>query len=255
MAGSQFLTEDQENQLLGYPRISPVEQQARRQELTAFGLEGICQAGEQSLCDLQILGLGYVGLVVLVIREGKQFALKIRRTNAKRESLLPEAKAIRQANKVGVAPKIYQASDNFILMDFIEGKSFLEWLQWAIAKYPTSIILDVINNLLEQAYKLDQIGLDRDDMKCITKDVIVTATHQPVLLDFSNASGDRRPQNVTALVQGLFWGSVIAKYLKPLLPHCNQEQLLSHLRHYKGHPNRTNFDTLKQAITLSSLNL
>ena len=85
-------------------------------------------------------------------------------------------------------------------------------------------------------------------MKCITKDVIVTPANRPVLLDFSGASGDRRPQNVTALIQGLFWGSIIATYLKPLFSHCTKTLLLPHLRRYKANPNSHSFKALKQAI-------
>ena len=244
------LDQDQIDFLLGYPEISKPELQARHTELEEFDIGQFLSAGETSLRDLKILGLGYVGLVVLVVKNQQLFALKIRRANSKNESLLTEAAALQKANQEAIAPKVYQASQNFILMDFVEGENFLEWLKQSIANQDFYGIYQVINNLIEQAFRLDQIGLDRDDMKCITKDVIVTPKNQPILLDFSGASGDRRPQNVTALVQGLFWGSVVARYLKPLLPHCNQERLVPLLRNYKKQQNRPNFDALKQAIAL-----
>ncbi|OKH19616.1 hypothetical protein NIES208_01615 [[Limnothrix rosea] IAM M-220] len=253
VTGQVTLNVEQENQLLGYPEISEMERQARRQELESFGIEKMLSMGKQSLRGLQILGLGYVGLVVLVIKDQQLFALKIRRTNGKNASLLSEAEVLRQVNQWGIAPRVYQGSQNFILMDFIDGQSFLDWLQKAIANKEHHSIYQVLDNLIEQAFRLDQMGLDRDDMRCITKDVIVTPKHHPVLLDFSGASGDRRPQNVTALVQGLFWGSVVARYLQPLFPHCNRGRLVPLLRHYKIQQNRANFDALKQAIALPDL--
>ena len=277
MTGQDFLTQaplnqDQINQLLGYPCSFPEIQQLRRQELANYHLDGLYSAGDTIIDNLNILGLGYVGLVVLVIKNQRQFALKIRRTNSKKDNLQAEAKALKQVNELDIAPQLYQASNNqvneldiapqlyqasnnFILMEYVIGQPFLEWLKMAIADHNRQPIYTVLDSLLEQAFQLDQIGLDRDDMKCITKDVIVTSEMCPVLLDFSGASGDRRPQNVTALVQGLFWGSVVANYLKPIFPHCTQDIFLPYLRRYKAKPNRGNFTALKKAISLSSSNL
>ena len=252
---STLLTTEQVNQLLNYPNGSLEILQLRQRELATYHLDGLYAVGNKAIGNLQILGLGYVGLVVLATKNQQHFALKIRRTNSKKANLQAEATALKQANQLGIAPQIYQASDNFILMEYVIGQPFLEWLQRAIADKNHKAIHTVLDSLLEQAFQLDQIGLDRDDMKCITKDVIVTKKGQPVLLDFSGASGDRRPQNVTALVQGLFWGSVIANYLKPLFPYCNPDLLLPNLRLYKAQPHLSNFMALKQAINLSSSNL
>lgn len=242
------LTKTQENFLLSYPQISEVELQARQQELISFQVEDFYGFGKQKIKNIQILGLGYVGLVVLVEKNQQTYAFKIRRTDAAKLNLDTEAHYLKLANTCGIGPKLYQASSNFILMEHIVGQSFLSWLKSAIAPPNLPLISDVLASLLEQAFQLDQIGLDRGDMNCITNDVIITPDNQPVLIDFSSASGDRQPKNLTSLVQGLFWGSVLSEYLRPIFFYCDQKTLLPFLQTYKKAKNQANFLRLKQQI-------
>ncbi|MGB2925998.1 MAG: RIO1 family regulatory kinase/ATPase [Limnothrix sp.] len=233
--------------VLGYPTATPDILAARHTELAAFRLTKILDYGAVNLGQQAVLGLGYVGIVVLVERDRQQFALKIRRTNIDKLSLVAEAEYLQQANTVNIAPQVVQWSENFILMEYIVGESLFIWVQRMSAMGKIEAIKLVIKNLLKQSFRLDQLGLDRGDMSCVTNDVVVR-NEEPVLLDFSRASGDRRPQNVTALVQGLFWGSALAKYLQPTLSHCTKDQLLPLLRAYKQQQTTEHFAALTQAI-------
>ena len=243
-----LLTQIQKQFLLGYPQLAEADLQARQEELISFQVEGFYSFGKQKIKSIQILGLGYVGLVVLVEKNQQNYAFKIRRTDAAKLNLDAEAHYLNLANTCEIGPKLYQSSPNFILMEHIVGQSFFAWLKSAIASPNLFLILKVIENLLEQAFQLDQIGLDRGDMNCITNDVIITPDNQPVIIDFSSASGDRQPKNLTSLVQGLFWGSAIAEYLTPIFPQCNQENLCPFLRTYKQDKSHGNFLKLKQQI-------
>lgn len=243
-----LLTKQQQDFLLGYPKITDSDLKTRYQELAQFQLESFYTFGNQQLKNIQIVGLGYVGLVILVSKENCNYALKVRRTNILKSDLLTETKYLKLANSYGIAPTFIQGSQNFLLMEYIEGQPFLQWLELAIAQPNFLVIETVLENLLEQAFQLDQIGLDRGDMNCITNDVMITPQQQPVLIDFSSASGDRQPKNLTSLVQGLFWGSVIAEHLRPIFPHCHQANLLPLLRAYKQEKTYANFFQLKQRI-------
>ena len=247
-----LLTKAQIGFLLGYPKISEYELKIRQQKLDEFDLQNFYSLGSKQLSDFQILGLGYVGLVVLVDQNQHEYALKIRRTDAPKADLFLEAQALQKANMHGIAPKIMQANSDFILMEYVKGEAFIEWLKQAIARQNKSVIINVLESLLQQAFQLDQIGLDRGDMNCITNDVIITAQNQPVLIDFSSASGDRQQKNLTSLVQGLFWGSIVAEHLRPLFPYCNQDYLIPFLRRYKKESNLISFESLKQAILFPS---
>lgn len=235
------------DEILGYPIATPELLTARRMELANYNLTKILHEGTAAIANQSILGIGYVGVVVLVERAGQKLALKIRRTNIDKKSLVEEAHCLRRANTVAIAPQVMQWSQNFILMEYIAGERFFDWLQRAALNLTTTEVWPVVADLLEQSFRLDQLGLDRGDMNCVTNDVLLRAG-QPVLLDFSRGSGDRRPQNVTALVQGLFWGSAMARYLTPFFPHCTRAILTPLLRSYKHQRSRANFDAILAAI-------
>ncbi|NJN74178.1 MAG: hypothetical protein HC799_15935 [Limnothrix sp. RL_2_0] len=235
------------DEILGYPVATPEIIAARRKELAVYGLTTIWDYGGAAIANQSVLGIGYVGVVVLVERAGQKLALKIRRTNIDKHSLIEEAHCLERANTVAIAPMVMQWSQNFILMEYIAGERFFDWLQRAAINSTKTEVWPVVVDLLEQSFRLDQLGLDRGDMNCVTNDVLMRAG-QPVLIDFSRGSGDRRPQNVTALVQGLFWGSVMARYLTPFFPHCTKEILTPLLRNYKHQRNRANFDAILIAI-------
>lgn len=235
------------DEILGYPVATPEILSARRLELATYGLTAVLDEGTAAIANQSVLGIGYVGVVVLVERAGQKLALKIRRTNIDKKSLVAEAHCLQRANAVAIAPQVMQWSQNFILMEYIAGDRFFDWLQRAAVNSTTTEVWPVVADLLEQSFRLDQLGLDRGDMNCVTNDVLMWAG-RPMLIDFSRGSGDRRPQNVTALVQGLFWGSVIAKYLTPFFPHCTRGILTPLLRSYKHQRSQANFDAILAAI-------
>ncbi|WP_024546207.1 hypothetical protein [Picosynechococcus sp. NKBG15041c] len=234
--------------ILGYPMATALEVEKRRSHLHSWGITSLWAVGPKNLGGFPVLGLGYVGVVVLVPWQGKSCALKIRRLDSNHQSLIPEMQHLQKANQSGIGPRLLKGSADFLLMEYVAGRSLLSWLQDHQGAFQHKARQAVVKNILTQAFALDQVGLDRGDMGCLTQDVIVDDRQRPVLLDFSGASLNRRPQNLTSALQGLFWGSILAEYVAPDFPQGSQTILRPHLRRYKQQPTELNFQAIMAAL-------
>ena len=70
-------------------------------ELKKLGIRDVSFQGQTKIGSLNILGKGYVGVVVLSRIKNKLVAVKIRRTDASRINMVKEAKFLKIANKAG----------------------------------------------------------------------------------------------------------------------------------------------------------
>ncbi|MFK8186681.1 MAG: hypothetical protein AB8B99_25170 [Phormidesmis sp.] len=229
--------------LLCYPAVSLDE--GRRRELLTLGVTGIYNFGPKQIAQWHCLGLGYCGLVLLVRWHDRLAALKIRRMDAPQESFELEAKGLAQANEVQVGPRIFAFTTNFLVMDYATGQPLSEWLS---VKPTRSDALDIMRHVLAQAFRLDQVGMDHGNLRCVTHHVVVSDRKQPMLLDFSSVSFQRRAANVTTLAQGLFWGTVIARQLKALGISPHKDSCIQQLRSYKQKPTSNNFEALLEVV-------
>lgn len=219
-------------QLLAYPSGDEDVLAHRWAELQIFGIEAIYSYGAKTLAGLEILGVGYCGVVLRVRHRGQDRVLKVLREPAPQTSLHKEANMLLRANAMNVGPQYIAHSDHFLLMDYIDGPMLVDWLQ---EKQSAETIDGLVSQLIHQAYQLDQAGVDHGDLRCITAHALVPSAG-PVLIDFSGASLDRRPANVTTLVQGLLISTQIAQMLRPWFPQVHKQELIQHLRRYKHQP-------------------
>jgi putative serine/threonine protein kinase len=285
--------------LLAYPQGGDLlTLQTRRQALQDLGISAVYRWGPKQVQGWPCVGLGYCGLVVLVTytRETQAgnpasqlaeqparqqscamanpakgiAALKIRRSDAPQATLRQEAAMLRLANQHHIGPRLLASTDDFLLMDYVDGLPLIPWLRsFSTANLQTAnsqidgdpadreiaqdfldfqtLIHQRLRQLLQQAFLLDQLGLDHGNLRCVTGHVLVTE-EQAVLLDFSSASQTRRAANVTSLTQGLFWGTAIAPHLVPQWIAPNREQSILALRQYKHLPTQEHFETLLQQL-------
>lgn len=236
-------------QLLAYPSGNETTLARRWAELQTHQVDAFYPHGPQTLMGVSILGLGYCGVVLKVRHQGLCRVLKIRREPAPQASLRLEAAMQLRANAVGVGPNHIAHSDNFLLMDYIDGPLLVDWLQ---SPQPAKAIHRVVGQLIHQAYRLDQAGLDHGDLRCITAHGLMRA-EGPVLIDFSGASLNRRPANITTLVQGLFISTHIAQLLRPWFFSVNKAELINYLRRYKQQPSLPQVNLLLSYLGLGQI--
>ena len=242
-------TKEPYSKILGYPNATKRQIKSRINELEKLKIKSICLTGPTTIGNLKILGKGYVGVVVLVKRGSKEVALKIRRTDSQRKNMKNESILLKLVNSVKVGPKLIDVSKNFLVMEYLEGEKFSNWIEMLKGTGSTKKLKSTIKSALEDCYRLDQIGFDHGELSNISKHVIVGKT-KVSLIDFESSSTKRRPSNVTSITQAFFIGSGIAKQAQKIYKNSSKEKIIHALKSYKQEKTRENFENLLKVLKL-----
>lgn len=241
------LREEPYASIICYPRTSKVELRNRLRELQKLDVSALEFAGEKLVFGKPVLGKGCVGIVALACVKGRKAALKIRRVDADRAKMQREAQLLNKANSAQVGPKLLAASRNLMLMQFVDGNLLPAWL----AKKPDEAkAKKVIREILEQCFRLDEIGLDHGELSHAPKHVIVDKRGKPFIVDFETASVNRRPSNITSICQYLFLSTEVGTQVAELTGEADQKAILEALRRYKLDRSRANFQNVLLACDL-----
>lgn len=233
--------------ILCYPKPKEAEAQTRLKELQEHDVTAVEFSGKASAYGVSasLLGKGFVGIVVVAIRESEKVALKIRRVDADREDLLHEADMLSKANAANVGPKLVGASKNFLLMQFIDGDLLPAWLKTPREK---AVVQAVLSEVLEQCWRLDESRLDHGELSKAPKHVIVDKEQKPWIVDFETSSDARKAANVTAICHFLFTSAgEVAGTIAATLGERNRDEIVRALQHYKKKRTRESFNQVLYA--------
>jgi len=242
------LYEKKQGKVLCYPRCEQKELEKRLNELEKIGVQALEFIGDKSVFDVPVLGKGCVGIVVVAHTNVGRNALKIRRIDSDRKGMFHEGEMLKKANSINVGPKLLEISENFLLMELIEGTHFPEWLKQLEGIEMKACIRSVLENVLEQCYRLDEVGLDHGELSKAPKHIIVNADEIPYLVDFETSSINRRVSNVTSICQYLFLGTQIKDRLKEKLGKVDEKELINSLRTYKQERSKENFEKIVEVV-------
>jgi len=237
--------------ILCYPRYDEDEAMKRIQELKALDVEALEFSGEKRAFNVPVLGKGSAGLVVVALSKAGKAALKILRVDADRKGMQHEADMLIKANKIGVGPRFMNLSNNFLLMQFIEGELLPQWITHLKGKNAKKRAAKTLRDLLEQCWRMDQSGLDHGELSHAPKHVIVDAADNAHIVDFETASVLRRTSNVTAICQYLFMKSQLARMLRRKLGKVQDDVLITVLRTYKHDQSGQNFEEVLEVLRLA----
>jgi len=235
--------------ILGYPNATNRQIKSRINELEKLKIKSISLTGPTTLGNLEILGKGYVGVVVIAKRGSKEIALKIRRTDSQRKDMKNEAVLLKLVNSVKVGPKMIDVSKNFLVMEYLEGQKFSDWIELLKGVGSAKKLKSTIKSVLEDCFRLDQIGFDHGELSNISKHVIV-GKRKSSLIDFESSSTKRRPSNVTSITQAFFIGSGISKKAQKIYKNSSKEKIIEALKSYKQEKSRENFEKLLKVLKL-----
>ncbi len=241
------LTQEPYVRILCYPHPTKSELQKRLKQLQRLGVIAIEFEGKKEIAGVHVLGKGCVGIVTLAYVGTQRVALKIRRTDADRSTMLHEAKMLARSNSVNVGPELYGCAKDFMLTEFIDGQLLPEWLGRRKGK---NVVRSVLRLLLEQCRELDRISLDHGELSHAPKHVIITGSGLPRIVDFETASINRRPSNVTCICQYLFVTGPVADRISKLLGKTDRDVVLSSLRDYKKTRKEACFEDVLDALGL-----
>ena len=244
------LHEEKYAQILCYPKYDLKALGKRLEELKRLGIKTLEFSGGKTAFNVPVLGKGCVGIVVMAYTDRGKAALKIRRVDADRVGMQQEAEMLRRANGVKVGPNLFDVTENFLLMEFIEGTLFPKWVEMLSGKGTKARIRRVLRNVLEQCWRLDEEGLDHGELSTAPKHILVRMNDEPCIVDFETASVNRRVSNVTSICQYLFLGSYVAKMIKRKLGKIDKAQLIETLRNYKQGRTLENFENILDTCKL-----
>ena len=244
---TRSLGKDPYSGIIGYPHATPYQIKRRIAEFDGLGIGSVSFTGPTRVGKLNILGKGYVGVVVLAKRGTRKVALKIRRTDSQRSSMKLEAKMLKLANSAKVGPKFYDASRNCLIMEYVNGQRISDWS--VNGRGSAARVKSVIKDVLEDCYRLDQAGIDHGELSNISKHVIIGESGH-ALIDFESSSVQRRASNVTSAAQAIFIGSGISKRIQRIYKIPAKTDIIDSLRLYKRNGSRQNFDSLLNVLKL-----
>lgn len=248
----KLLLEKRYVEILCYPRCDLKEAEKRLRELRKLGVKALEFAGEKKAFNVYVLGKGYVGIVVAAYTDAGKAALKIRRVDADRAGMQHEAEMLKRANDVGVGPKLLDVTENFLLMEFIEGTRLPKWIETLKGRGTKARIHKVLRDVLEQCWRLDRAGLDHGELSRAPKHILVGANNTPCIVDFETASINRKVSNVTSICQYFFIGSQLAKTMRKKRGEVDTKTLIHALKVYKRKQTRENFEEVLVICGLKS---
>ncbi len=237
--------------ILCYPKYSVSEATKRIKQLKQLGVKALVFIGEKKAFNLSVLGKGYVGIVVAAQTETGLAALKIRRVDADRKEMEHEAEMLAEANRLGIGPRLIDRRKDFLLMEFLRGALLPQWVKSIEGKGARNRIRNVLRDILEQCFQLDQAGLDHGELSRAPKHIIVDAHDKPHIIDFETASRMRRKANVTSVCQYLFMKSQLSMIVRHRVSEINPEALVAALRAYKQQPTTQSFEKILKTCMLT----
>ena len=243
------LSQEPYSTIIGYPKATKKQIKTRIIELKKLGIRDVSFQGQTKIGSLNILGKGYVGVVVLSRIKNKLVAVKIRRTDASRINMVKEAKFLKIANKAGVGPLLLAMSKNFIIMEYLDGKKISEWVNELKSKQDIKLLKSIMQKILEDCYSLDVIGLDHGELSTISKHVVIGKS-KTTIIDYESASTQRRVSNVTSATQAICIGSGISKIVRKIYRMPSKNKIIKILRSYKQEQNRQNFEKILEVLKL-----
>ncbi|MFH1770282.1 MAG: hypothetical protein ABH828_01875 [archaeon] len=174
---------------------------------------------------------------------GKEVCVKELNPDTEAEGVIHnEAKFLKMVNKQGIGPALLKEEDDRVIMEFVQGERILDFFE----RSDKSGIVKVIKDSLEQARKLDKLGINKYELTNPYKHIIVNY-EKPVMIDFERCKEVTNPKNVTQLVQFLTSGKV-KNILKGKKINLDTEDLRELAKKYKKKYDKKHFDEIKKEI-------
>ncbi|MEM2916183.1 MAG: methyltransferase [Candidatus Woesearchaeota archaeon] len=127
--------------------------------------------------------------------KGKDCVVKVKRPDSVANAPAKEGKMLRVVNKLGLGPRLFLASKDFVVYEYVPGN----YLEEVLAGATTKAKKRLFRQLFMQAFVLDNAGLAKEEMLRPLKNAIVTPRGKVVMIDFERTHRTKKPHNVTQL--------------------------------------------------------
>lgn len=186
--------------------------------LEILGVSKLCSLGPVELpgSRLRVLGKGHASVVVAGLMDDVIVAIKARRVDGKRESLIEEARFLEEASRAGVAPRPIYYDRDLIVMEAVIGPRLEDLLE--LATRETWVVVEA----LRASRVLDALNILHLELSRPWRNMLYTGDvrgSKALIVDYESAR--RGCGNVLSLVGGL-----------TRLPHLGSLARSSSLREY-----------------------
>jgi putative serine/threonine protein kinase len=213
--------------------------------LRKLGVIEYISAGAYNIGKWRVLGKGHSAIVFLAITESREFvAVKARRIDSKRESLIYECKLLKEAYPV--SPKVYDCNDDLIIMEFIPGITLGEYIE---KRSDCENIVNMFIKLMIIVAELDRLGIEHSELSNPEKHVIIGCNNEIKVVDFESAKHSLKSCNVCDIVSWFMFRCNRFQKVCRVTDHLRNE-IIDQIRQYKGEVKR---DTLINIINLISI--
>ena len=181
-----------------YPNPTPECVGRRASLLRRAGVRAVVSEGKHLVGGLRVLGRGHAAVVFkAILADGRIAAVKVLRTDSKRESLLTECELMIRA--APVAPAVIKCFDELIVMEFIDGVSLGDVVEGIVKRHTCSEVPHLIARVLGATRYLDIRGVDHKELSIPRKHVMLS-NGAVRIIDYESARPRERPCNVCRVV-------------------------------------------------------
>ncbi|MBD3248846.1 methyltransferase [Candidatus Woesearchaeota archaeon] len=196
--------------------------------------------------NVKKIAKGHRGFIFIGNLEGKKVVVKKQRDDKPVTGrIVNEARWLKVLNRKGIGPKFLflDVKNNYFCYEYVEGEFIPSFLE----KAPKDEIKKVLKDVFEQCFKMDMMGIDKEEMHNPYKHVLVE-DGKAVLLDFERVHSTEKPKNVTQFMQYV-GNKRNTKILKEKGIKVDMRKWRAAARRYKKEENKENF---KKILSLLS---
>jgi len=193
--------------------------------------------------NLKPYASGKRGVVYTGRYRGRRVAIKIKNPISSAPARIEiEAHILAALNKRGIGPKLFEAEDDFIIMEYVDGMPILEYFEAGTKAQ----IRAVVRKILLQLYALDELKINKEEMHHPVKHIIVRRNN-PVLIDFERAKYSQKAHNVTQFCQFMTSRDVVGIISKKKII-IDKKQMMALAREYSREMSRENLTKILRLI-------
>jgi putative serine/threonine protein kinase len=253
-----YIKKDQRNyvqiaNILTYPHLDVDLARRRIEDMVEMGATHVEFLGRSEIAGFRVLGKGTTSIVLKLWMGCEPVAVKILRTDANRESVLPEVERLKIANRVRVGPKLISHRDDMIMMEYIEGVGIIDALSQALTEHQSlkgRRLTSILRRILHQCFLLDRVGLDHGQLTRPDDHIYILPRGRVKILDFETASTERRTSNITAFTQFLLYRPPISEGVRETLGLESLQEVLKSLKEYKVNPRVETYRRVLRSLKL-----
>jgi release factor glutamine methyltransferase len=181
-------------------------------------------------------------------------AIKIKNPKSKTLNRIEiEINILKEINKFNIGPKLLISTNDFFVMQFIEGPFLLEYIkQNKNQRDISNKTQNILYNLLNQCHKLDTLKLNKDEMHHPFKHIIIDQANnnrpKPIQIDFERTKKTLSPKNTTQFVEYI---CRLKEELSNINIEINIEILRNLSKQYKSDMSLKNLNLIKEQIIIS----